>query len=109
MKVRDKQQDFRERFARFDSSALINADEYAALLGTTGRGGIYHLMKTAPEMLAQPTVRRARLLRWRVGDVREHMNSLHLIKPRSNRRGGRPRNDGDETAPAHHGADSPNA
>ena len=83
--------DFRVLFKQMDDSALINANEYAQLLGAPGRESVYHLLNAAPETIARPAIRRPRLVRWRAGDVREHLRQLNDHAPAANRRGGRPR------------------
>lgn len=85
-------EDFRVKFAKMDPAALINAAEYADLIGCDGgRVGIYQLLKSAPDAIAEPAIRRPRLLRWRVGDVRNHLAGLRIHQQRAVRTGGRPR------------------
>ncbi len=90
--MKPEQVDFRVTFKQMDDQALINAEEYAALLRANGRDTIYHLLHAAPASIARPAIRRSKLVRWRAGDVREHMKQLDDHAPAGNRKGGRPRN-----------------
>jgi predicted DNA-binding transcriptional regulator AlpA len=74
--------DFRAEFHNLDPLALINADEFAALLRITRAAFNFRLhVGKVPD----PVIREHRCVRWRVADVRQWMAGMVPVPAVSNR------------------------
>jgi hypothetical protein len=71
-----KERDFRAVFCELDPSALITADEYAALLCITRASFDFRL---SVGKVCDPVIRERRCSRWRVSDVRESLEAMPQV------------------------------
>jgi hypothetical protein len=71
-----KERDFRAVFCELDPSALITADEYAALLCISRASFDFRL---SMGKVCDPVIRERRCSRWRVSDVRESLEAMPQV------------------------------
>jgi predicted DNA-binding transcriptional regulator AlpA len=75
--------DIRQHFSQVDDLCLLNAQEFAELIGLS-MSSLYTMRSRTPESLPQPVSARRRKLVWRAGDIRAWLRSLPLdSSPRS--------------------------
>jgi predicted DNA-binding transcriptional regulator AlpA len=69
--------DTRKNFSQVDDLCLLNAQEFAELIGLS-MSSLYTMRSRTPESLPQPVSARRRKLVWRAGDIRAWLRSLPL-------------------------------
>lgn len=66
--------DIRIQFKHFDESVLIGIDDVRQLVGAASAGAVYAAVYRGD--LPQPLIKRNRQLRWSVGQLRCHLQTL---------------------------------